>query len=485
MALLYDQDSELRCLKTLTEETIPSRIRSTLLGKLNKDHFYNAPTLAAFVRLDTLARKRFEIVDINSLVADPVIDEDLRDILKTQLRKCKPCKSKKSIDDLLDILERYRKIRAIYTIAKDSFEELEKPEVDVDKLLHSVTSAVARANASMVEEEFFLNFGHNDSSEGIVEKILTKQTSSRIKTGYTEYDNRNGGLPESGVMIIASTTSGGKSALAMNLGVSLYEKSKRSVLRISLEMDDTQETRRLASHLTQIQFNKFKNGTLSIAEKTRVRERFKKFRAHGIKHEIAYTTVSPRRGMTADDVFRMVKAYRYKIVMIDYIGLLKGMSHDDQWFNLSEIAATSKIFSRETDSLVVILAQLDDTSEKLRYSRGIKEHADTVWQWNYSKPEQRELRILPVRCEKDRDGEIFNFELAERYDIMTAENMPDAANSYEASDTDDPYGEDDNYEGKKSKKSKNKKDKKSKKGSKKRKSSENGIDDEADDYALA
>ena len=90
-ALLYDQDSEIRCIKTLTDESIPAGIRSTLLGKLASDHFYNAPTLAAFNRIDTLAKKRFEIVDLNSLTADPVIDEDLRDILKSQVRKEKSC----------------------------------------------------------------------------------------------------------------------------------------------------------------------------------------------------------------------------------------------------------------------------------------------------------------------------------------------------------------------------------------------------------
>lgn len=464
MALLYDQDTEMRCIKTLTDDRIPTNVRSTLLGKLSKDHFYHAPTLAAYSRIDTLAKKRFEIIDINSLVADPVIDEDLRDILKVGLKKTKPCKSKKQLNELVDVMERYRKIRSIYAIANDSIEELDKPEVDVDALLNKVTTAVAKANVSMVDEEFFLNFGQNSTSANIVETILTKQTESRIKTGYVEYDNRNGGLPESGVMIIAATTSGGKSTLAMNLGVSLYRNANKSVMRISLEMGEDQETRRLASHLTKIPFNKLKSGKLSLSEKSKVRDAFKLFNEHGASHDIAYTTVSPKRGMTADDVFRMVKPFGYDVVMIDYIGLLEGMSHDDQWFNLSSIAATSKRFSRETGCLVIILAQLDDTSDKLRYSRGIKEHADTLWQWNYSKPEQRELRILPVRVEKDRDGEVFNFELAERYDIMTAENMPDAAPAKDYSVNVDG---DDEPKPRKKKKKKERKD-----------------DEEPDDYAL-
>lgn len=485
-ALLYDQDSEIRCIKTLTDESIPAGIRSTLLGKLASDHFYNAPTLAAFNRIDTLAKKRFEIVDLNSLTADPVIDEDLRDILKSQVRKEKSCKNKKQINNLLDVLERYRKIRAVYGIAKDSFAELEKSEVDIDSLLNKVTEAVSRANASLAEDQFFLNFGVNDSSAGIVDAVINRKVSPRIKTGYVEYDKRNGGLPEHGVFIISATTSGGKSVLAMNLAVRLYRKGKKSVCRISLEMDEEQETRRMASHLTKIPFNKFKENKLSMADKANVKKAFEEFSAWGLKHGIAYTTISPTRAVTINDVFRMIKAFSYQIVMIDYIGLLAGMDSESQWFQLSEVAAVSKRFSREGGKcLVVILAQLDDTTDKLRYSKGIKEHADTMWQWNYTKPEQRDVRILPIRVEKDRDGEVFNFDLAERYDIMSAENMPDSAVDYSEEDDDASSKK----SGKKDKGGKSGKGKGDDTGKKKKKKARATTHDDDDDspaeYALA
>lgn len=483
MALLYDQESEVRCIKTLTDDSVPSNERSTLLGKLSKEHFHNAPTLEAFKRIDTLAKKRFEIVDLSALVADPTIDEDLRDILRTQVRKAKPCKNKKQIASLLEVLERYRKIRTLYAVCKDVFEELEQPQIDVDDLLARSTEAIAKANANLSEEQFFLNFGANDTSAQVVDKVINRETKPRIKTGFAEYDKRNGGLPEKGVVIISATTSGGKSVLAMNLLVYLYLKQKRSVCRISLEMDDEQETRRLASHITKIAFNKFKENKLNSGDKAKIKEAFEKFREHGLKHDITYSTISPTRAVNIHDVFRMVKPFGYKIIAIDYIGLLNGMDHDSQWFQLSEIAAISKRYSTETNSLIIILAQLDDTTEKLRYSKGIKEHADTMFQWNYTKPEQRELRILPIRVEKDRDGEVFSFELAERYDIMTAENMPESrANDYDGEPEDDapPKSK------KKDKGSKKEKSGKSKSGKSKRRTvDDDDTDDEPSSYALA
>lgn len=431
---IFEQELEMRAIRTLTDDDIPLKVRSTLLGKLGKDHFHTPFASAAFRRIDTLARKKFEIIGFPALVADPTIDEDLRDILRKQGKKIKPCSKKKELRELHSTLDHYRKIRAVHKMAENALKALEKPDIDADLLLSELTTQVSKANIQSVEDEFFLNFGKNDTSNDIVEEILTKQTINRLPTGYNAYDRRNGGLPQKGVFIISATTSGGKSTLAMNLGVHFYLHENRSVCRISLEMDETQETRRLASHLTKIEFNKFKDGKLSMAEKSRVRVKFKEFREHGQKHDIVYTTVSPKTEMTIDDVFRMIKPYRYQVIMIDYIGLLAGMDSDKQWYQLSEIARVAKAFSRETGCLVCILAQLDDTSDNLRYSRGIKEHADTMWKWNYTKPEQRETRILPIRVDKDRDGEVFSFDLAERYDIMTAENMPDEANSYSEPD---------------------------------------------------
>ena len=485
MALLYDQDTELKAIRTIVDPDVPEKKRMSLLGRLTKEHFYNPPTLAAFNRISTIAKKRYEILTRDELVADPVIDEDLRDVLKSSLKKAKSCKKTSEFKSVRTMLERYRKIRAVYGLAKASLEELEKSEIDIDTLLNNLSEGVSKANAGLVEDQFFLNFGTNDTSESIVERLCNNEQNNRLKTGYNAYDKRNGGLPEKGVFIISATTSGGKSTVAMNLGVHLYLHENRSVCRISLEMDDLQETRRLASHLTQIPFNKFKTGKLNSAEKQTLKRKMSAFSEHGKKHGIVHTTISPTRGVSIDEAFAMVTPFGYQIIMIDYIGLLTGMDAQSQWFQLNEVAAQAKRFSNANNCLVIILAQLDDTTDKLRYAKGIKEHADTMWQWNYTKPEQRELHVLPIRCEKDRDGEVFNFDLAERYDVMTASNMPDeASNDYDAGDVADD--DDEGRPKKKSKKSKkSKKGDDDKKGKKKRSRNEEDDDEAPGSYALS
>lgn len=441
MALLYDQSSEFRVLKTILDERIDEPIRSSFLGRLTPEHFHDAACVAAFERLSTVARKRFELITKQELLSDPVIDEDLRDILKENIRNVKSLRSKKNRTAGIRVLDKFRKLRALYDAASSILTQMEEPEICVDTMLEQLTGVISKANSGMNSEQFYLTFGQGDTSKSTIERIMLNEKSVRIPTGFKAYDSENGGLPEKGVMIMAGTTSGGKSTIAMNVAAQIYLQQKKSVMRISLEMDDIQETRRLASHLTKIEFSKFVHGRLNTLDKKKVAEKFAEFTAHGVKHGISYSSISPTVGMSIDDVFSACAPFGYKVIFVDYIGLLTGMDAQSQWFQLSEVTAKAKRYSSAHNCLVVLLAQLDDTTDKLRYARGIKEHADTMWQWNYTKPEQRDLHVLPMQVSKDRDGKVFNFELNERYNVMTAEDLEGASDysapAYDSSADDD------------------------------------------------
>jgi replicative DNA helicase len=433
--LLYSQTAELRAIRTLTSPKIDESVRSTWLGQLSKDYFHFEPCQRAFERIDKLAKKRFRIISFKALIEDPSLDEDMRDVLSTMSEK--PAIKKSQRKETLETLDNYRKIRILYYAAKDTLEAMGETEVDVDSLLEEHAQAVARANMKGAHEEFFLNFGAHDSSDAIIGDILAGKIRPRIKSGFPEYDERSGGLPENGVMIIAATTSGGKSTIAMIISKIMYLVNKMSVLRITLEMQELQETQRLFSNLTGIPLRRFTQNKLTMADKALVKRKHKEYVAHGKKHGITYTTISPKGEMTIDGALRMAKPFGHKIIVIDYLGLLDGTDGDDQWKALNAAARTAKNYSRETGALVILLAQLDDATDKLRYARGIKEHADVMWQWNYSKPEQRESRVIPIQVSKDRDAELYTFDVGERFDVMNVTTNGGAGQVHKPDDSED------------------------------------------------
>tara|TARA_B100000700_G_scaffold101966_1_gene114961 strand:+ start:12075 stop:13448 length:1374 start_codon:yes stop_codon:yes gene_type:complete len=432
---LYSQDMEMRCIVTLTNSKIPETVRSTLLGKLNKEYFHYPPCAAAFNRIDVIARKRFEIVDFSDLMEDPALEEDFRDILRDT--DMKSCKNKKAIERMVGQLDEYRKIRIVYDTANSALEKIEGDSVDINGLLDTIADRLTKARRDINEEDQFVVIGKNNNADDLVHNVLNKVVDQMIKTGFTKYDTRNGGLPDEGVMIIAATTSGGKSTVLMNLLVNLYLESNKRVGRISLEMGDEQEMQRMLSRLSKVPFWKIKQQKLSPKEKQRIKKAYDKFKQHGEDNDCVFTSVSPTRGIRIDEALRIVKPYGLDVVGIDYVSLLEGVDEDNQWRILSSIVREAKVFSRENKCLVIILCQLDADTDKIRYSRGMKEHADVMWSWNYSKKEQREIRILPINVDKARDGELFTFELGERFDIMMAENI----------EGDSGYGDDDDESG--------------------------------------
>lgn len=421
---IHSQTAEMRALMTITSKKISEEKRTLWLGKLNKELFHTPVCRQAFERIDKLARKRFKIISFKSLLEDPSLDEDIRDVLANTREK--PCIKNNEREETLGTLEEFRKIRIMYEAARTTLESLEESAVDTEAMLMSLSTAVAKANAAKKEDTFILHFGQNSNSDDLIERICRNETPPRLKTGYVEYDKVNGGFPDNGVVILAGTTSGGKSTIAMNICRYMFFENNLSTLRITLEMQEIQETQRLLSHMTGIPLKRFKHAKLTAEDKRKIRKANEDLKAHGKKHKIDFSSHSPKGGMTMDDCIRMAKPFGYKVIVIDYVGLLEEEEGADQWKSLMNAARIAKTYTQETGALVILLAQLDDEKDKLRYSKGMKEHADVLWQWNYSKAEQRELRIIPMEVTKDRDGELMRFELAERFDIMTAFNLDDA-----------------------------------------------------------
>lgn len=419
--LLYSQELELRCIKTLTNAKIPEDIRGALLGGLNVSHFHSPPCVAAFNRICTIAKKRTELMDLEDLLEDPALHEDFRKILKDT--KVGSCKNKKQIRQLLERLNEYRKIRIVYSAADNALNTLEGDNVDIDKLLASITEKIVSANSNSYDDERMIIHGQNNNSEEFVDDVLNTVSETLMKTGFDDFDSKAGGLPEEGVMIIAATTSGGKSALLMNLLINLYLLCKKKVLRLSLEMGDRQETQRFLSNISKVPLWKFKQNKLSAKDKKIINEAHQKFVDFGKDNKCCYCTWSPKKPMKFDEAMRWIKPYQFNVVGIDYISLFDGVDVDNQWRILSGIAAQAKTYSRINKCLVILLCQLDDATDRVRYSRGVKEHSDIMWRWNYSREEQRELRVLPIKQDKCRDGELFPFDLAERFDVMRVENI--------------------------------------------------------------
>lgn len=404
-------------------------ISSFLMASVDESFFHYEPSKAAYLRLVNVSKKRSRIIAYPDLLEDPALNEEYRDILREYNKK--PVQSKRGAEDLLEQLDKYRMTRALYFMARDTIETLKLPEVDIDKLLDETTNKLSLARSKESMADLIQTIGKDANALDLVEQAMSPEADLQLKTGWKEFDERSGGLPSEGVFLMAATTSGGKSVTRMNLMKNIYLLNSVDVATISLEMNAVKETRRLLSNLTRIPFWKYSKKRLTEDEKNVSRKAWRRFHKHGKKNDCRYSIMAPTRSLSIQSLLLLMKPYNFKVIAIDYISLLEGVDGNDQWKALSAVTRECKVFSAENKCLIILLAQLDSDDDRIRYSKGILEHVDNAIIWNYSKPEQRDLKVLPMQQKKARDGELYNFDMKEAFEIMTVLNPDDASPSVE------------------------------------------------------
>ena len=438
---LHNLKAEIQMLKTLGSPKIPEKQRLAILGKMDKSLFHIAPTRAAFNRFKTIAQKRMQIIDFDDLQQDMGLEDDFKDMLDEH-SSVKAATGKKKVKRLLDDLNGYRIVRAVYSLCDDTLEKLKGDTIDMKELIQEMGEGLANVSkTSGQREEKIYSIGKGDNITDFMDKVLKSPAERMLKTGFSEYDNANGGLPEVGLTILASTTSGGKSVLSTNLLKNIHVINKVDTIRLSLEMTIEQELKRIASMMSGVLFSRVKKGELTKSEHKTIMKAIRAWSKQSDKAGTRFSVVTPSRGMTVEDALSMVRAFNYKVICIDYIGLLEGMSGERQWQALGEAARVCKLFAHEAGCCVIILAQLEDGTDKLRYSKAMKEHADVLIQWNYSDPEVRAEKVLHLETSKARDGELVHFELDERYEYMQVQDRASAGSAFTSqfggSDSDD------------------------------------------------
>ena len=483
---LYAKNAEAKVLRSLLSSGIKESTRASLFAKLTSHDFHIEPIQAAFERAQKVAKDRMEFMSWSELCDDPSLEVDFREFL-TELPKTRS-KTAEDLERSIGTLSKYRKIRIVYNACKEGVQAMSDDKVDTDAVIEKVGLALGKAKRNLHDTATIYNFGKRSNISKLVSKVLNEPAERMLQTGFGDYDAVNGGLPSSGVMILAATTSGGKSVVSTNLLMNMSELNDISCIKVTLEMTAEQELKRILSKLSKVPFWKIKHGKCTEREKAAVIKAAKAFDSK-LKKKGSFSFISPESGLTIDQLLATVQPFGHKVICVDYISLLEGVDDENQWRVLSAIARVCKIWSQTNDCLVILLAQLDDTSEKLRYSKGMKEHADIVWQWNYADEEVRALKKLPVKTSKARDGELVDFELDDNFEIMSVSNTGSGNSRTRTTSDDDGESADSGLGRKKKKKKKSDSSdsdsspRKKSKGSNKSKSKRRVADDD-DGYQL-
>jgi len=248
-----------------------------------------------------------------------------------------------------------------------------------------------------------------------------------IPTGLRDLDKLLAGLQRSDLIVIASRPSMGKTALMLNIALSIATKAKQgSVLVFSLEMSKEQLVDRLLAAEAGVDAWKLRTGE-GLTDQD-----FERLSAGMGELAEAPIFIDDTSGITVSDLRTKARRLHHQhplaAIMVDYLQLMSGGSRFATMANrvqeISEISRSLKILARELNVPVVALSQLSRSVENrnpqipqladLRESGSIEQDADIVaflYREEYYNPDSGRPNITDILVKKHRNGPVKNIEL--------------------------------------------------------------------------
>lgn len=406
----YSIDSELRALFTLchTDNAGSEMSAGVLLASLSSDHFVTPIGEKCFKRIRHLLKNRGEMPEIEDLFEDPGIDPETRRTLRMHYKEGmrglrNPDKARK----LLHRLETYRKLRALFMLGADLESALSEDKVDPDEVIAKMATDIT--NAASSERRFRVTSrGDGNSALKVAKKILNGNGPSFIPTGIKAFDSINNGIPRGAFMMLTTETSGGKSTLISQMAENFAMNGAR-VAVVPLEMDTEEMYLRDIARASGIDMNDLNAPKKKLSREQR-NKAYKLFRRRTLdidKRGGSVKVVEPGGDVDIYTLLNELKPHGFDVIMIDYVGLLKGADGERQWQELGNITRYCKIWAGLNKCVVIMAAQLS-AEGIIRYSRTMEEHASYSWKW-MKDDLFKETGIARIEQTKARQAKQFDF----------------------------------------------------------------------------
>jgi len=280
----------------------------------------------------------------------------------------------------------------------------------------------------MAEQEIFtLSQKHMKSVPSSLKEVLTASfdrldelqkmgTGLRgVATGFKSLDYCLAGMQDSNLLILAARPGVGKTAFGLNIARYVAVEKKLPVCVFSLEMSKEELVDRLLVRQGLIDAWKLKTGQLSSADFDSLSE------AMGVLAE-APLYIDDTPGLTVTELRTKARRLQVdkgiKLIVVDYLQLMHGTTHDNRVQEVAEISQGLKNLARELKVPVLAMAQLSRAMEArggrpklsdLRESGSIEQDADVVMFLYREDEEVREMVTCSI--EKHRNGPTSSFNL--------------------------------------------------------------------------
>lgn len=243
-----------------------------------------------------------------------------------------------------------------------------------------------------------------------------------VPTGFRDLDNKLAGMQDSNLIIFAARPGMGKTSFALNIAQHVAVNANLPVGIFSLEMSQEELVDRLLVGQADIDAWKLKTGRLDEKDFDRLSH------AMGQLAE-APLFIDDTPGISMGEIRtkarRLQAEHGLRLIVVDYLQLIKGRNLENRVQEVSEISQGLKNLARELKVPVFALSQLNRSVENrggtkkpqladLRESGAIEQDADVVM-FIY-REDQEKLEQVKLDIQKHRNGPTGEIDLIFRAD---------------------------------------------------------------------
>lgn len=218
-----------------------------------------------------------------------------------------------------------------------------------------------------------------------VRRAFESKEVNLLKTGFDSIDKITGGFDEGSFIVLAGRPAMGKSSLALNIAIR-HARKHGSVLFIALEASSEQFARRLVANIGSLNLSRLRKNELKGHHES---EAFQRAVESVDKLPIE---IKDKGGITLPELRYEIKRFaskgKGKLVVIDYIQLIRHKTKGGRTEDVTEITNTLKALAMEFKVVIIGLSQLSRAVENrddkrpmlsdLRESGSIEQDADVV-----------------------------------------------------------------------------------------------------------
>jgi replicative DNA helicase len=219
-----------------------------------------------------------------------------------------------------------------------------------------------------------------------LETLLGKrQFVTGVPTNFSELDQVTQGLQPSELIILAARPSVGKTAFALNVARNASVLARQPTCIFSLEMSKESLVQRLLCSEAKVDSFLLKTGQADAAVFSRIAQAMDRLTQADL-----YIDDTPALSINAlrSRARRMKAQYGIKLIVVDYLQLMRGGRQESRVQEVSDISSGLKSIAKELQTPVLALSQLSRESERrtdrkpqlsdLRDSGSIEQDADIV-----------------------------------------------------------------------------------------------------------